>query len=392
MPDAAEPGDAGGALADLTVVDFSSMVAGPYCTRMMADLGATIIKVESPEGDHMRKLQPREGGSSRFFGQLNAGKRSVVLDLSSEPGRAAALSLVAGADVVVENWRPGVAERLGLSYEDCRRAQVKIIYCSISGWGQDGPNSRRAAFAPVVHAASGFDMANLAYQEPGALPPVTGVMIGDILGGTMAFGAILTALHKRSTTGAGGEIDVSLVEAMLSMPIFELQAALAKMTEGRPAHRPVRTSDGFVILTVVSDQNWRCVARALGRPELASDPRFADLGGRSANWDELHRLVADWAITRTAEEAEAALLEAGVPAARYQTMASLLDDEHLRSRDVFRPAIDSAGEFLVPATPFRFDGQVTPPVGARVPALGADTAAFLDAGPALDSSGVTEQS
>jgi CoA:oxalate CoA-transferase len=252
-----------------------------------------------------------------------------------------------------------------------------LIYCSISGWGQSGPNSRRAAFAPVVHAASGVDMANLGYQPDGSLPPVTGVFVGDILGGTTAFGAILAAVHKRTATGDGSRIDVSLVEAMLSMPIYELQAELSGLKETRPSHRPVPTSDGFIILTIVSDHNWRAVARALGRPELGADPRFVDVKARTLHWDEMHRLICDWAATRTAAEAEAEMLESGVPAARYQTMASLLEDEHLRSRGAFLGAVDDAGEFTVTATPFRLDDRVTPSQGTRVPGLGADNDTLL---------------
>jgi crotonobetainyl-CoA:carnitine CoA-transferase CaiB-like acyl-CoA transferase len=366
-----------GPLAGLTILDFTTMMAGPHCTRMMADLGATVIKVESPDGDHMRKLRPRKSGSSRFFGQLNVGKRSVVLDLSQEPGQTAALDLVARADVVLESWRPGVAARLGLSYQACRQAREDVIYCSISGWGQAGPNATRAAFAPVVHAASGFDMANLIYQPTGSIPPVTGVFVGDILGGTMAFGAILAGLRQRDVTGVGSRIDLSLVEAMLSMPVYEFQAELAALTEQRPSHRPVPTADGFIILTIVSDANWQAVARALGQPELGRDPRFTDVKARTVHWDELHQLVCDWAASRTADQAEAEMLAAGVPAARYQTMASVLADEHLRGRGVFRTAADAAGEFTVPATPFRFDDVITPPDGSAVPALGADTEAVL---------------
>jgi crotonobetainyl-CoA:carnitine CoA-transferase CaiB-like acyl-CoA transferase len=362
-----------GALHDLTVVDFSSMIAGPYCTRMLADLGADVIKVESPDGDHMRKLRPRKSGASRFFGQLNVGKRSVVADLTDADARAGVLALVAGGDVIVENWRPGVAARLGLAYDDCRRVREDIVYCSISGWGQTGPHAQRAAFAPNVHAASGVDMANLIYQPPGSVPPVTGVFVGDVLGGTMAFGAVLAALRRRDATGAGAHVDVSLIEAMLSMPIYELQAELAGLTGMRPSHRPVPASDGFIILTIVSDQNWRAVSRAIGRPELGTDPRYVDVRARTGHWDEIHDLVCAWAGSRTAGEAERLMLECGVPAAKYQTMASLLGDEHLRAREVFRPVADAAGEFLVTATPFRLDGEVTPAPGTRVPRHGADT-------------------
>lgn len=366
-----------GPLAGLTVLDFSTMMAGPYCTRLMADLGAAVIKIESPDGDHMRKLRPRKSGSSRFFGQLNVGKRSVILDLSAELGQEAALALVARADVVLESWRPGVAARLGVGYEACRKVREDVVYCSISGWGQAGPNATRAAFAPVVHAASGFDLANLFYQPPGSIPPVTGVFVGDILGGTMAFGAILAGLRQRDATGAGSRIDLSLVEAMLSMPVYEFQAELADLHEMRPSHRPVPTADGFIILTIVSDANWRALASALGQPGLGADPRFTDVKARTVHWDELHQLVCDWAASRTAAQAEAELLAAGVPAARYQSMGSILADGHLRDRGVFRTVADPAGHFTVPATPFRFDDVITPPDGSAVPALGADTDAVL---------------
>lgn len=377
MTEPPEAHNSAGPLGGLTVLDFSTMIAGPYCTRMMADLGAAVIKVEPPDGDHMRKLRPRKHGSSRFFGQLNVGKRSVVLDLSTEQGRDAALALAGRADIVLENWRPGVAARLGLTYEACRKARRDVIYCSISGWGQSGPNATRAAFAPVVHAASGFDMANLSYQPPGSIPPVTGVFVGDILGGATAFGAILAALRQRDVSGAGTRIDLSLVEAMLSMPIYEFQAELADLREMRPSHRPVPTADGFIILTIVSDLNWQATARAIGQAELGADPRFRDVKARTEHWEELHQLVCDWAASRTAAQAEAEMLAAGVPAARYQTMGSILADEHLRGRGVFRTVSDAVGQFTVPATPFRFDDVITPADGAMAPVLGADTSTVL---------------
>jgi crotonobetainyl-CoA:carnitine CoA-transferase CaiB-like acyl-CoA transferase len=145
----------------------------------------------------------------------------------------------------------------------------------------------------------------------------------------------------------------------------------------RPSHRPVPTADGFIILTIVSDLNWRAVARALGQPELGTDPRFTDVKARTLHWNDMHQLICDWAASRTAEQAEAAMLAAGVPAARYQTMASMLADEHLRGRGVFRAVADAAGEFTVTATPFRFDDVITPADGSSVPALGADTEAVL---------------
>jgi crotonobetainyl-CoA:carnitine CoA-transferase CaiB-like acyl-CoA transferase len=270
-----------------------------------------------------------------------------------------------------------VAKRLGISYEDCRTVRPDIAFCSVSGWGQSGPNSQRAAFAPNVHAASGVDMANLTYQPAGSTPPVTGVYTADVLGGTMAFGAILTALRKRDAGGGGAHVDVSLVESMLSMPIYDLQAELAGVTQMRTSHQPVPTSDGFIIVMIVNDQNWRAVANAIGRPELGTDSRFVDVKARTEHWDEMNQLVSDWAITRTADDAEREMLASGVPAARYHTLASLLQDDHLRAREAFRGATDAAGEFLITTTPFRLNGTVTPAAGGTVPSLGADTAAVL---------------
>jgi CoA:oxalate CoA-transferase len=354
-------------------VDFTTMIAGPYCSRLFADLGADVIKIEPVDGDHIRKLRPRKAGASRFFGQLNVGKRSATADMTDPEQRAAVLEVVARSDVVLENWRPGVAARLGVSYQDCRNVREDIVYCSISGWGQSGPSAQQAAFAPNVHAASGVDMANLIYQPPGSVPPVTGVFTADVVGGTMAFGAVLTALRRRDRSGVGANVDVSLIESMLSMPMYELQAELAGTGEQRTSHRPVPTSDGFIILTIVSDQNWRAVARAIGRPELGTDPRFVDVRARTGSWDEIHEIVCAWAISRTAEEAEAQMLACGVPVARYRTLASLINDDHLRERGVFQPATDAGGEFTIPVTPFRLDGETTPAPGTRVPTLGEDS-------------------
>lgn len=370
-----------GPLTGLKVVDLTSMMAGPYCTRLMADLGADVIKVEAVDGDHMRRLKPRRNGASRFFGQLNAGKRSVALDLRSPAGVRAALRLAESADVLLESWRPGVADRLGLGYKACHALAPRLVYCSISGYGQSGPDAGRAAFAPNIHATSGFDVANSAYQHGSAEPPVTGIFIGDILGGTLAFGAVLAGLRERDTTGNGPHIDVSLMDAMVSTLVYEVQNAVAGSTEARPTHRPIPASDGHFVLTIVNDHNWAGVARAIGRPELAGDPRFHNLRARTEHWDEIHELVCAWAANRSAAEAEREMLANGVPAARYRSPADLLADPHLLARDHFRRATDHGGEFHVPATPFRFDDTASPAHGTTVPALGADTHTVLrDAG------------
>jgi CoA:oxalate CoA-transferase len=182
-----------GPLDGIRVLDFTNMLSGPYCTRLLADMGAEVIKVEPREGDHNRNRRPVRDGHSSFFGHLNCGKKSVLLNLKSEAGRKAAIGLAKAVDVVVENWRPGVAERLGVGYEALRKLNPGLVYCSISGFGQNGPMAQRPAYAPVVHAASGFDLAQVEYQG-GNKPANTATFIGDVFGGMSAYAGIQTAL------------------------------------------------------------------------------------------------------------------------------------------------------------------------------------------------------
>ena len=180
--------------AGLRVLDFTTTIAGPHCTRLLADMGAEVIKIESLEGDMMRSRPPLRNGASTYFGQLNAGKKSVVLDLKSRAAIDAIHALLADTDILVENFRPGVMQRLGLGYPALATAYPRLIYCAISGYGQTGPSSQLPAYAPVVHAASGFDLAHLGYQEGRTRPDYCGLFIADVAVGTYAFGAIGAAL------------------------------------------------------------------------------------------------------------------------------------------------------------------------------------------------------
>ena len=175
-----------GPLDGMRVLDFTTTIAGPYCTRMMADLGAEVIKIEAAEGDMMRSRPPLRDGASTSFGQLNAGKQSIVLDLKRPEAQEIARRLLATCDFLVENFRPGVMHRFGLDYETMAKRQPELIYCSISGYGQTGPSSGLAAYAPAIHAASGFDMAHMAYQQGRDRPDNCGIYIADIVTGTYA--------------------------------------------------------------------------------------------------------------------------------------------------------------------------------------------------------------
>src|ERR1700734_1807172 len=212
-----------GSFQGLRVLDFSTTIAGPHCTRMLADMGAEVIKIEPAEGETMRTRPPVRGGFSSTFGQLNAGKKSLVLDLKSPDAVDAIRRLVAGADVVVENFRPGVMRRLKLDYDSLKDLNPKLIYCSISGYGQTGPSAELPAYAPVIHAASGYDMAHLSYQPGRDRPDYCVIYHADVLTGVYAFGAISAALYRRHDTERGQHIDVSMLESMLTLPLNELQ-------------------------------------------------------------------------------------------------------------------------------------------------------------------------
>lgn len=369
----------GAALGDLLVVDFGQVMAGPYCTRLLAELGAQVVKVEPPGGEVVRHRPPLRGGRSRYFGQLNAGKRSVVLDVRRPEGRDAALALVRRADVVVENFKPGVMARLGLDYAACRAVNPSLVYCSISGYGHTGSGLSRAAIAPIIHARSGYDLAVAGYQTGSSEPPATGVFVADVLGGALAMAGILAALHRRTATGEGAHVDIALTDALLSLLVQELQGAQVTGQESAaPPYRPVRVADGYVMVGVVTDRNFLGLASVLDRPDLADDPRFATSTARRANLDDLHRIVSAWAAGRTGDDVESRMLAAGVPCTRYRSVADQLDDDALWSRGTLRTARDGSGAFTVAASPIRLatpDGApgCTPGGTFEVRDLGADT-------------------
>ena len=335
------------------VVDFSSFVAGPYCTRLLADLGAEVIKVEAHVGDVYRGGRPIRDGRSAYFGELNAGKRSVALDLHQPAGRDAARELIATADVVVENFRPGVMRRHELDYETVSESKPAIVYCSVSGYGQFGPGSDRPATAQAVHAVSGYDFAFMDYQGEAQQPPATGLFVADALAGALAFGAVLSALRTSERTGVGGWVDLSLHESLLSMLLYEVQAAQFPQGFVRKGYPPVPARDGFVMIAIVNDRHFQQAMKLIGRPELMTDERFATATGRWRYMTELYDLLGEWAATRPAEEIVAAALAAGIPSARYRRVEEQFDDPQLESRGTFATARDGSGRFQIVDTPFQ---------------------------------------
>ena len=343
-----------GALEGLRVLDFTTTIAGPHCGRLLADLGAEVIKIEAPEGDMMRTRPPLRDGASTSFGQLNAGKKSIVLDLKSPRGIEAACRLVATADVLVENFRPGVMRRFGLDYDALKEIRPELIYCAISGYGQTGPSSQLPAYAPVIHAASGYDLAHMAYQGEERRPDYCGIYIADVLTGTYAFGAIMAALYQRQSTGRGQMIDVSMLESMLSLTLSEIQAAQFSVPPlGRPIFGPIAARDGYINLSIASERTFQNLAIASGHPGWITDPRFAQYQNRRVNWGELIDELEAWSKERTTEEVQALFDKYGVPSSPYRTVREAMADPQLAHRRAFAEVQDAGGTFLALNPPFR---------------------------------------
>jgi crotonobetainyl-CoA:carnitine CoA-transferase CaiB-like acyl-CoA transferase len=305
-----------------------------------------------------------------------------VLDLKVPAAKEAGLALIGWADVVVENFRPGVMARLGLDYPTVSRGRPDLVYCSVSGYGQSGPWLDRPANAQVVQATSGYDLATLSFQADAAGPLSTGIFPADALGGALAFGAVTAALHARATTGTGRFIDLSLLDGMLSMMTYEVQNAQFPAGYDRKGYPPARTSDGWIMIAALSDLHVRRLFAAIGRPELGADPRFATTVARWAHTPAMHEVVQEWTLARTSAECEELLNRAGVACSRYFTTAEVLDSPQLRQRGTMVPARDGSGDFAVVGTPFR----MTTPAGTaperpagplRAADPGADTIAVL---------------
>lgn len=351
------PNPTGGPLSGYRVVDFTNFLAGPYATRMLADMGAEVIKVELVTGDAGRHNRPFQNGVSVYYAHLYAGKKSVTLNLKTEQGQAAAFKLGAKADVIVQSWRPGVAKRLGLDYEAFRAVKEDIVLCSISGYGQNGPGRERAGYAPIVEAMSGFATAQMKFDHTDQ-PPVCGHMLGDTLTGVWAFAAIQTALLDRERTGRGGHLDVAMLDAMLFASPSECQEANVGPFLRRN-YPPLKTLDGYMIVAPTSEQNFQQLALSIGHPEWLEDPRFNPLINRTAHWKELMRMVGAWSSVRTTEQCEDVLYAGGVPCGRFRSYAEAMKDPQVIERGSFSKVTVGGADYCMPNVPFQITGVAT---------------------------------
>ena len=364
-------------LSGMRIIDFTSMVAGPFGTRMLADCGAEVVKIEPLAGDYFRHRSPIRNGRSSYFGHMNCGKKSLALDLKSERGRNIARKLIATADVVVENYRPGVMHEFGLGYEDLKDEFPDLVYCSISGFGQTGSRAREPAYAPMIHAASGLDLTHMWYNKHLERPPNMSAAVADIFVAVYAFGAIQTALLNRERHGGGEHIDVALLPSALSLLVYEFQSAqFPKEEVFRPIYAPSKAKDGFVVVVPANQANFEKLMDAIGHPEFKTDARFATARGREEHWDELMAKVEEWTQERPAALCEDILMRAGVPTSRYKPVEELVADEEFRTDGTYATVTDGSGEYLVPNQPFKFSSAKVEAAG-WVSDLGADRMELL---------------
>jgi crotonobetainyl-CoA:carnitine CoA-transferase CaiB-like acyl-CoA transferase len=364
-------------LTGIRVLDFSTTIAGPHCGRLLADMGADVIKIESPEGDLMRSRPVQRDGAGTMFGQLNAGKRSIVLDLKRPESIAAVKKLVKAMDIVLENYRPGVMKRLGLDYTELAKINSRIIYGAISGYGQTGPAAGRPAYAPVIHASTGYDMAHLGYQQGRERPDNCGIFVADYASGAYALSGILAALHQRHVTGKGQMVDVSMFESLIGMLLGEVNRAQFDFeVPSRPMYGPIEAKDGYVMLATASERTFQDMASAAGRRDWLTDPRFEKYADRRMNWGLFVVELEEWSKTMTVKAVIAAFEKHGVPCSPYLTVTEALKDPQVVHRGSLCTIEDSAGAFQSPAPPFRFSGSAVQS-GPKVAALGEHTKGVL---------------
>ncbi|HMH50941.1 MAG TPA: CoA transferase [Candidatus Acidoferrum sp.] len=363
-------------LAGVRVLDLSRMLAGPYGSMLLADMGAEVIKVEEPGGgDPMRAMGPPflPDGESAYFLAINRNKKSLAIDLASTEGRAVFHDLVGRADVVWENFRPGVMERLGCGYAELSALNPRLVMCSISAYGQEGPYREFPAFDLALQARGGGMSVT---GEPGRAPARMGLPMGDLSGGLFGALAVCAALVRRGATGRGTHLDLSLLDCQVSLLSYMAQYF---WTDGRipgpmgsghasvVPYQALATRDGHLIVAVFSEKFWGGFCRAAGRPEWETDPRFATNRDRVAHRGALESLIAARFAEDTTDAWLARLNGEGVPAAPINSIERVLDDPQVKHRQmVVRMDHPRHGPLPTLGTPIKADGvlglEVTPPV------------------------------
>ena len=374
-----------GLLGSIRVLDLTRVMSGPFCTSMLADLGAEVIKIELPEsGDEGRSFGPFVDGESSYFMLLNRNKKSVTVNMKSEEGRALVRALIPKCDVLIENFRPGVMARLGLDEPSVRTLNSSIVYTSISGFGQDSPLKDWPAFDLVIQAMSG--LMSLTGPKGGPATAV-GESVADVCTGMFAAFGTVAALFDRERTGKGRHLDVAMLDCMMSMQLTGLARQLYKDDTPRPAgnRHPVTypvdsfsTQTGDIVMVCFSDRTFASLAALMGTPDLADDPRFVDNQARNENEDLLRDKISAWTTTLPQEAILSALLDAGIPAAPVWDLGQLTGSEHVAQRGlVTSGSHGSLGTVPLVPQPVRFsDAESTDE--PTTPVLGEHTQSVLE--------------
>ena len=372
-------------LSGLKVIDFSRVLAGPLCTMLLGDMGAEVIKIEDPRhGDDTRAWAPFVGGWSTYFLSVNRNKKSVAIDLKSPEGRTLLENLIRGADVLVENFRPGTLERLGFGPGQARALNERLIYCSISGYGTTGPRQTEAGYDMVIQGESGL-MDVTGFPETG--PTKVGVAITDCLAALYAVQGILLAHIQRLQTGKGQFLDIALLDSAVS--VLGLPAGIVAATGESPGrlgnahpslapYEPYPAADGYVVVAVANPRLWSRFCAAIGADALEHDPRFASNTDRLAHRDALNSYIRGAFKEQTVEALIDKLSAAGVPCGRVRTLGEVLSDPQLAARQMLVDIPTSAGAVKVPGNPVKLSG-VPALASEHPPALGQHTGAVRQA-------------
>jgi crotonobetainyl-CoA:carnitine CoA-transferase CaiB-like acyl-CoA transferase len=355
------------ALKGLKVLDFTQMMTGPFATMMLGDSGADVLKVEQPDGDPFRRSgETTLGGDGAFFLGVNRNKRSIVLDLKTEEGKAAALALAAQADVLVENFRPGLTDKAGLGYEELHEINPRLIYCSISGFGRTGPDRNRPALDMVIQAVSGV-MQVTGTEESGPLK--TGFPFSDLVTALIATIGILVALQARERTGEGQRVDLSMLDASIFSQVpRDVYFDLTGITPGRMGNQhwdivpnnTYATADGRDIMIItINDKFWQILCDALGASELKTDPQFATKAARLANREQVDARLSEIFATRDLASWEQALSSSGAIYGTVRTWPEVFSDEHVVNTLLKTLHHPKGGPFKVINNPLQFSGTPT---------------------------------
>lgn len=332
-----------GPLANLRILDLTSNFMGPYASLLLADMGADVCKIESPEGDTTRNVGPsRHPGMSAVFLHLNRNKRSIVLDLKNASGLAALKRMLHSADVLLFSLRPQAMARLGLSYEQVREINPRVIYCGAFGFGQNGPYAARPAYDNLIQAAVGLPMTQA--RKTGGPPTYVGTAIVDRMVGMATSNAILGALYYRGQSGRGQSVEVPMFETFAHFSMGDHlyghtfvpsigDWGYERMTN--PDRQPYRTADGYISVEVYTDRHWQRLFAAAGRADMAEDPRYANVHARAKHMGELYEFLNALFVTLPSDAWVRMLVEADIPAAVMNTPATLLEDQHMQAVNFF---------------------------------------------------------